>query len=608
MAETRKIAAILVADIVGYGRLAGADEERTLARLRALRSDLIDPTIAVYNGRSVKRTGDGSLIEFRSVVDAVRCAIEVQNGMLERNAGLPPERRIEFRVGIHLGDVVEEADGDLMGDGVNIAARLESIADPGGVCISASAYEHLGGRIEAQFVDLGEKDLKNVARPVRVYAARTGPSGHSPMERSGVSNSGSGRSQTPRLTRIAAVGAAMLLCLGAVAGYLNWRRPALSQCAHASIAVLPFANLSGDPAQDYFSEGTTEDIIAALGRFSDLSVIAHAAVQKYKGQPIQLDEMSHKLGVCYVLEGSVRKNGDQALVTAQLIDASSGRLLWSESHDGEIKDLFAVRNQITQNVVGQLAIKLQDIETRRALKKPTESLDAYDYVLRGRQSYARNTRSANLDARRMFERAIQLDPAYASAYAALGSTRLNAATSGWTEFRDDALRDAEKMGQKAIELDADNAEAHRLLGRIISIGSSSISRTLSTIEQSPSIPTTRKATTRAARSLSSPAAPRKPLRLSTSRSVLIQASATVSSSSDGPTIFSAGIRTPSRRLQRAPASARMTITTIVDLPLLMPNSTGRTRRPVRRMTSGVFGRSLNSRNSSSSSRARRIAN
>ena len=176
--------------------------------------------------------------------------------------------------------------------------------------------------------------------------------------------------------------------------------------------------------------------------------------------------MSHKLGVCYVLEGSVRKNGDQALVTAQLIDASSGRLLWSESHDGEIKDLFAVRNQITQNVVGQLAIKLQDIETRRALKKPTESLDAYDYVLRGRQSYARNTRSANLDARRMFERAIQLDPAYASAYAALGSTRLNAATSGWTEFRDDALRDAEKMGQKAIELDADNAEAHRLLGRI----------------------------------------------------------------------------------------------------------------------------------------------
>jgi TolB-like protein/Flp pilus assembly protein TadD len=230
--------------------------------------------------------------------------------------------------------------------------------------------------------------------------------------------------------------------------------------------VLPFANLSGDPTQEYFSEGTTEDIIAALGRFSDLSVTAYVATQQYKEKPVQPGELNRHFGVCYALEGSVRKSGDRVLVTAQLIDALSGRLLWSDSYNGELKDVFAVRNQITQSVVGKLAIKLQDIERQRAFKKPTDSLDAYDYVLRGRDYYAQNTRSANTEARKLFEQAIQLDPAYASAYAALAWTRLSAENSGWTEFREEALQQAESLAQKAIELDDGNAEAHRVLADV----------------------------------------------------------------------------------------------------------------------------------------------
>ena len=267
MGETRKLAAILVADVVGYSRLAGADEDRTLARLRGLRSDLIDPAIAAHHGRVVKRTGDGSIIEFRSVVDAVRCAIEVQNGVIERNAGVPADRRLEFRVGIHVGDVVEESDGDLMGDGVNIAARLEAVCEPGGVCLSGAAYEQVRDRVKESFVDLGEKTLKNIARPVRVYAMT--------WDRAAESERGS--VETP---------------------------PNLVLPDKPSIAVLPFQNMSGDPEQDYFADGMVEDIVTGLSRIKWLFVIARNSSFIYKGKAVDVRQVGRELGVRYVLEGA----------------------------------------------------------------------------------------------------------------------------------------------------------------------------------------------------------------------------------------------------------------------------------------------------------------
>ena len=269
MSETRKLAAILVADVVGYSRLAGVDEEGTLARLRALRNDLVDPAIAAHHGRVVKRTGDGSLIEFRSVVDAVRCAVEVQTGMVARNAGLPPERRIEFRVGIHLGDVVEEADGDLMGDGVNIAARLEGICEPGGLCLSGAAYEQVRDRVKETFVDLGQKALKNIARPIHVY---------------GIAWNKQRRASEPAS-----------------------EKPTLSLPDKPSIAVLPFQNLSGDQKQEYFADGMVEDITTGLSRIKWLFVIARNSSFTYKGRAVDIKQVGRELGVRYVLEGSVRK-------------------------------------------------------------------------------------------------------------------------------------------------------------------------------------------------------------------------------------------------------------------------------------------------------------
>jgi TolB-like protein len=287
MPENRKIAAILAADVVGYSRLASADEDRTLARLRALRSDLIDPTIAVHSGRVVKRTGDGSLVEFRSVVDAVRCAIEVLTGMIERNTGLPPERRIEFRVGIHLGDVVEEGDGDLMGSGVNIAARLEGIAKPGAICLSEDAYRQVKGRLDLPVSDLGEISLKNISEPIRVYALEISGTEHA---KTAASEVGPTRLTLPD-------------------------KP--------SIAVLPFQNMSGDPEQEYFADGTVEDIITALSRFNNLFVIARNSSFTYKGRAVEIKQVGRELGVRYVLEGSVRKSGNRVRITAQLIDAAT---------------------------------------------------------------------------------------------------------------------------------------------------------------------------------------------------------------------------------------------------------------------------------------------
>ena len=336
MSETRKLAAILAADVVGFSRLTGADEDRTLARLRALRSDLIDPTIAVHRGRVVKRTGDGALVEFRSVVDAVRCALEIQNAMVERNAGVPAERRIDFRIGVHLGDVVEESDGDLMGDGVNIAARLEGIAQPGAICLSEQAYWQVKSRLDIAVSDLGATQLKNIAEPVRAFLLEVGrPAPAKPA--------------TLAMAETAEKPAAP---------------PALLD--KPSIAVLAFQNMSGDPEQEYFADGITEDVITDLSKIGTLLVIARNSSFAYKGKPVDIRVVARELGVRSVLEGSNRRAGNRVRITAQLIDAESGGHLWADRFDRELSDIFAVQDEVTRRIVHALKIKLSPGEAATA--------------------------------------------------------------------------------------------------------------------------------------------------------------------------------------------------------------------------------------------------
>ena len=347
MSEARKLAAILAADVVGFSRLAGADEEGILARLRVLRSDLTDPMIAVHHGRVVKRTGDGLIIEFRSVVDALRCAIDIQNGMAERNAGLATDKRIEYRIGVHLGDVVEEADGDLMGDGVNIAARIESIAEPGGICLSEDAWRQVRDRVKETFVDRGEQALKNIARPVRVYAIGIPPVG-----------SGSAPGPAPA---------------------------APAEPARSSIAVLPFANMSGDAEQEYFADGISEDIITALSKLPQLFVIARNSAFTFKGKNVNVGEVGKDLGVRHVLEGSVRKSGSRVRITAQLVDAATGGHMWAERFDRDLTDIFAVQDDVTSHIVSALALNLSRDDRQSIAAERTNDQEAYDLFLRGRE-------------------------------------------------------------------------------------------------------------------------------------------------------------------------------------------------------------------------------
>ena len=391
MTESRKLAAILAADVVGFSRLTGLDEDRTLARLRALRSDLIDPTIAVHNGRIVKRTGDGSLVEFRSVVDAVRCAIEVQNAMVERNAGVPTDRQIEFRIGIHLGDVVEESDGDLMGDGVNIAARLEGIAQPGAICLSEDAYRQVRAKLDLEVSDLGQTHLKNIVEPVRVYSLQVGLP-----------------AQAKPSAPIATVRAD------------NEEKPAsLALPDKPSIAVLPFQNMSGDPEQEYFVDGMVEDIITGLSRIKWLFVIARNSSFTYKGRSVDVRQVGRELGVRYVLEGGVRKAGARLRITAQLIEAETGAHLWADRFDGSLDDVFELQDQITERVVGIVEPSLQHSEIERARQKRPENLDAYDLYLRA-LPYSATRRPADAKiAADLLESALKLNPRYATAHALL---------------------------------------------------------------------------------------------------------------------------------------------------------------------------------------------
>jgi adenylate cyclase len=380
MTGMRKLAAILVADVVGYSRLAGADEDRTLARLRGLRSDLIDPATAAHHGRIVKHTGDGSIIEFRSVVDAVRCAIEVQNGLIDRNAGVSADRRIEFRVGIHVGDVVEESDGDLMGDGVNIAARLEAVCEPGGVCLSGAAYEQVRDRLKEPFVDLGEKTLKNIARPVHAYGVM--------WDR-----------ETAKLEP--GVGTP----------------PKLSLAEKPSIAVLPFQNMSGDPEQDYFADGMVEDIVTGLSRIKWLFVIARNSSFVYKGKAIDVRQVGRELGVRYILEGGVRKSGNRLRATAQLVDAETGAHLWADRYDGDTEDVFNFQDRITDSVVGIVEPSVQRSEIERARRKRPDNLNAYDLYLRALPHTTTSMPDDAAIAIRLLEEALTLDSDYVAAHA-----------------------------------------------------------------------------------------------------------------------------------------------------------------------------------------------
>jgi adenylate cyclase len=392
MAETRKLAAILAADVAGYSKLTAADEERTLARLRALRSDLIDPTIALHHGRVVKRTGDGVLVEFRSVVDAVRCAIEVQNGMVERNAGLPPERRIEFRVGIHLGDVVEESDGDLMGDGVNIAARLESIAKPGSICLSEDAYRQVKSRLDLAVSDLGAIQLKNIAEMVRVYSLEVG---------------------------------------GVVGAKPATQTSALSSAPRLSIVVLPFANLGGDPEQGYFVDGVTESLTTDLSRISGSFVIGRNTAFTYKGKHVDLKQIGRELNVRYVLEGSVQRSANRLRVNVQLIDAESGTHLWAERFDKPVTDLFDMQDEIVARLANTLGYELVRVEAQKSTR--SSNLDAIDLTMRGWVAiWQPITKESVTSARDYFERALKIDPQNAEAMVGFAYARVRATVFGWT--------------------------------------------------------------------------------------------------------------------------------------------------------------------------------
>jgi adenylate cyclase len=389
VAETRKLAAILVSDVVGYSRLAGTDEDRTLARLRALRSDLIDPTIAVYNGRVVKRTGDGIIVEFRSVVDAVRCAIEVQNGMVERNAGLPPERRIVFRVGIHLGDVVEESDGDLMGDGVNIAARLEGIAKPGAICLSEDAYRQVKSRLDLVVSDLGAAQLKNIAEPVRVYSLEVGkPAQARPVTEAKPP-------EPKKRSALAPLAAAIVVLLVVIAGgawyFLGANRSATvasnaplprTEAAHLSIVVLPFTSLSSDPSQDYFADGITENLTTDLSRIRNSFVIARNTAFTFKGKNSDAKEIGKQLGVRYVLEGSVQREQNKVRVNAQLIDAESGAHLWADRFEEDMANLFKLQDQIVARLANTLRYELVKAEAEKDVQ--SQNPDAIDLAMRGK--------------------------------------------------------------------------------------------------------------------------------------------------------------------------------------------------------------------------------
>ena len=420
----RRHADILAADVVGYTRLIRADEEGTIAALKALRADLIDPKLAEHNGRIVKLMGDGMLAEFPSVVDAVRAAVETQQAVAEHNSGLPEEKRIEFRVGINLGDVVIDGD-DIQGDGVNVAARLEGLAEPGGICVSGMVYEGVRDRIDIPFEDMGEQEVKNIDRPLRVWRWRDETSKHA---------ASSAMTDKP-----------------------------LSLPDKPSIAVLPFDNMSGDPEQGYFADGITEDIITDLSKVSGLFVIARNSSFAYKDQNPDVRQVCRDLGVRYVLEGSVRKAGGRVRINSQLIDGSTGGHIWAERFDRDLEDIFAVQDEVTREIVDALKVALTTVERTRREGRGKVNPEAYDCLVRARTCFYQFSAEAMIESRAMLERAIALDPGFAPAYALLSLVHCMEYANGWNDAGPDHLNGALDLAHKARAADEYEPQAYHAL-------------------------------------------------------------------------------------------------------------------------------------------------
>src|SRR5215469_3761081 len=421
MSQTRRLAAILAADVAGYSRLIGADEGGTLERLRGLRRELLDPKIAEYRGRLVKTTGDGLLVEFGSVVDALRCAVEVQREMAGRNTGVPPDSRIEFRIGINVGDIVVE-DDDIFGDGVNVAARLEALAESGGICVSARVQEDVTGRLDLTLDDIGEQSLKNIARPVRVYRVRLA-SGKNTLK------------ATPTESG-----------------------PVLTLPDKPSIAVLPFANMSGDPDQDYFADGMVEEIITALSRIRWLFVIARNSSFTYKGQTVDVKQVGRELGVRYVLEGSVRKAGQRVRITSQLIDAITGTHLWADRFDGSLEDIFELQDRVAVSVAGVIEPTVQAAEIRRSGNRPTNDLTAYDLYLRALPHVFSQDRDGYTLALDLLGRAIERDPHYGTALAHAAYCHVGLYDNGWTDDHETNRRTSIDLARRSLRSGPDDPD------------------------------------------------------------------------------------------------------------------------------------------------------
>jgi len=464
----RKLAAIVAADIVGYSRLMGADEVGTLRALKAVRKNLVDPAIAAHGGRIVKTTGDGLLADFPSVVDAVACAATIQREMPEQNREAADDKRLIFRIGINIGDIIIDGN-DIFGDGVNIAARLESICEPGGLCISDTACEQVRGKLPLTFEDRGEQQVKNIARPVRVF-------GLSADALAAASDFSLGRQAPAKSRRFAILAAILTLALAFVGAGAWWAirqtapleqnvaTPSSSSAeTRPTIAVLPLVTLS-DVKDDYFGDGLTEDIISALGRFPEFAVRSRNAVFAYKGKNPRPDEVGHDLDVRYIVDGSIRRSPERIRISIRLSAAAGGALLWSENYDVAPEDIFSVQDDITRRIAGTLASRLTELELAKAETKPPSSLEAYDLVLRGRGLTAKFDRVANSQARDLFNRAIELDPNYAPAYVGLGGVELHGFMEGWTGDPAAALQRVEDLGRKAISIDPASAAGHALLG------------------------------------------------------------------------------------------------------------------------------------------------
>ena len=457
----RRLATILFADVAGYSRLMRADEERTFGDLRALLAELVVPAVERFHGRIVKTLGDGVLAEFGSAVEAVRCAVELQRGMAERNAGQPADRRQSFRIGLHLGDVIV-SDQDVFGDTVNVASRLQALAEPGAIVLSASVHEQVRDKLSLPFRDLGARPLKNIDRPVRAYALDDGAAPLRAGRRRGLA---------------AGIAAALLLIAAGGAFFLLHRAEAPSGGTAASpstqpafsVAVLLFTNQSGDAEQDYFAEGLTEDVTRSLGRFRPLTVIAYGAVLPYRGKQLPPMEMGRALNARFLVGGSVCRIGDRVRVTVQLTDAANGTQLWAEQYDDRLTDIFEVQDRVARRVAGTLATNLQQIALQQSLRKPTANLDAYDLLLRARAQANEGTRAGNRMAREALQRVARMEPTYADAQAELADATLQRAVYGWSEFADEDVDTAIELASKALEIDRDCVLAHSVLARSYTI-------------------------------------------------------------------------------------------------------------------------------------------